>query len=200
MLRDYSALEQKCSDLEQNQATANQFKMMNPPSPAPSSVDLTAASSVADIRGLTPSSSPVPPEGIVMNGVRSHLDFNSIVLVAEQADAHKLTTNGTGALLEELQRKEEEFQRKWEGEEGRRKEVEGRNAELEEKLAHLRAQWDAERVALETEKGQLTREVESLREVGHQADGFQKLQQEVERLSKENAVSVCPCLCICVCV
>ena len=135
-----------------------------------------------------------------MNGVRSHLDFNSIVLVAEQADAHKLTTNGTGALLEELQRKEEEFQRKWEGEEGRRKEVEVRNAELEEKLAHLRAQWDAERVALETEKGQLTREVESLREVGHQADGFQKLQQEVERLSKENAVSVCPCLCICVCV
>lgn len=198
VLRDYYALEQKCSDMEQrqaaSQAAANQFRMMEPPSPAPSSVDLTAGSSVADIRALTPSSSPVPPEGIMMNGSSHHHDGNGLALAAVVRQAGVLEGED---LVDELQRKVEDLERQrvvWEGEEGKRKEVEGRSAELQEKLARLKEQHDSEKVALETEKGQLTKEVESLR-LSLQEYSSQKLQLEIERLMKENMVSVCLVWC-----
>ena len=129
-----------------------------------------------------------------MNGSSHPHDGNGLALASVVRQAGVLEGED---LVDELQRKVEDLERQravWEGEERKRKEAEGRSAELQEKLARLKEQHDSEKVALETEKGQLTKEVDSLRLSLHEYSS-QKLQLEIERLMKENAVSGCLVWC-----
>ena len=133
---------------------------------------------------------------IGQHGERPHPSdmSNGIALasvVSDQADMLSFSaTNGTGILLEELQKKVADYERQralWEGGEGRRKETEGRNAHLEEELTRLRELRDAEKVALEMERDKLAGEVAGLKQ-SLQEGASQRLQEDVDRLTKENAV------------